>query len=216
MTADGLIHAVRGQLGLGRLLPLGGPADGVWLAEHAAAGVLREARHAVPRAQLTAVRVTLAEPDGHDWAAVRAANPAAPPSALPAGPLRVAAEVLAPADRPLPRTAEALRAALNAAARDRLGLDVAAVDLRVVGLIEDHPAYALVDTTAPPAEGPAADPVVTAALAVPGVRSAVRAPLPGDAVRVHLTVDPDHRVLDVALAVRTATDAGAVLVTGIG
>ncbi len=41
--ADGWTAAVRQRLGLGRLLPLGRPADGTWIAETAAASVLRGA-----------------------------------------------------------------------------------------------------------------------------------------------------------------------------
>ncbi|MGW0417238.1 nucleopolyhedrovirus P10 family protein, partial [Streptomyces collinus] len=40
MTADGWTQGVRHQLALGRLLPLGGPRDGAWIAEGAAAAVL--------------------------------------------------------------------------------------------------------------------------------------------------------------------------------
>lgn len=43
MTADGWTSAVRHQLSLGRLLPLGGPRDGAWITEAAAEAVLRRA-----------------------------------------------------------------------------------------------------------------------------------------------------------------------------
>ncbi|MGB8940945.1 MAG: nucleopolyhedrovirus P10 family protein, partial [Streptomyces sp.] len=43
MTGDGWTEAVRRQLGLGRVLPLGGPGDGSWLTEACADGVLRHA-----------------------------------------------------------------------------------------------------------------------------------------------------------------------------
>ncbi|MGX1121441.1 hypothetical protein RKD37_006804 [Streptomyces ambofaciens] len=39
-TADGWTRTVRERLGLGRLLPLGGPEDGAWIAERAAREVL--------------------------------------------------------------------------------------------------------------------------------------------------------------------------------
>lgn len=39
-TADRWTRAVREQLRLGRLLPLGGPGDGAWIAERAAREVL--------------------------------------------------------------------------------------------------------------------------------------------------------------------------------
>ncbi|MDT0491724.1 hypothetical protein RM717_14530 [Streptomyces griseus] len=41
--ADGWTAAVRQRLGLGRLLPMGGPGEGTWIAETAAASVLRGA-----------------------------------------------------------------------------------------------------------------------------------------------------------------------------
>jgi hypothetical protein len=223
MTADGVAHAVRGQVGLGRLLPLGTAGDAVWIAEYAAAAVLRTAERAVPRARLAAVDITLAEPAAHDWGAVRTANPAAPPSALPAGPLRIAADVLAPAELPIPRTAESLRTALLDVAADRLGLDVRIVDLSVVDLLDAGTAFAMVDVPPPPEPEPLygpgqttiADPARDAALTVPGVRTAASRPAPGDAIRLHITLDATHRALDVAQAVRTATNANAVVVTGI-
>ncbi|MGA6226178.1 nucleopolyhedrovirus P10 family protein, partial [Streptomyces umbrinus] len=48
MTADRWTQAVRNQLGLGRLLPLGGPHDGAWITEAAATAVLRRAARSVP------------------------------------------------------------------------------------------------------------------------------------------------------------------------
>ncbi|MGW4109159.1 nucleopolyhedrovirus P10 family protein, partial [Streptomyces sp. NPDC004976] len=40
MTADRWTHAVRQQVGLGRIVPLGGARDGAWIAERAAAVLL--------------------------------------------------------------------------------------------------------------------------------------------------------------------------------
>ncbi|WP_432007465.1 hypothetical protein [Streptomyces parvus] len=57
--ADGWTAGVRERLGLGRLLPLGDPADGVWIAETAAASVLRGAA-ARPGAVLGELRIGLA------------------------------------------------------------------------------------------------------------------------------------------------------------
>ncbi|MGW1291277.1 hypothetical protein [Streptomyces sp. NPDC002533] len=59
--ADGWTAGVRERLGLGRLLPLGGPADGVWIAETAAASVLRGAAAARPGAVLGELRIGPAE-----------------------------------------------------------------------------------------------------------------------------------------------------------
>jgi hypothetical protein len=133
-------------LGLGRLLPLGGPHDGAWLAEAAAGAVLRRAARDVPGVRPGRVRVALVDPED-------TADPVVPPppGALPPGPLRVTADFAATAAQPLPTTASRLRATLSAAATDRLGLRVSEVDLRVTELWEEdaaeprHPA----DTTAP-------------------------------------------------------------------
>ncbi|MGA5710146.1 hypothetical protein ACPCK8_27410 [Streptomyces cellulosae] len=135
MTADRWTRMVRQQVGLGRFLPLGGPYDGAWIAERAAGGALREAaEREVPEVRLDGIRLGLADPD-------RAADPAVPPppSALPPGPLRLTAEFAATAVWPLPETASRLRTALAVAATERLGLDVAEVDLRVTELLDEEP-----------------------------------------------------------------------------
>ncbi|MEU2854725.1 hypothetical protein [Streptomyces syringium] len=129
---DRLTQAVRQQLGLGRLLPLGGAADGAWITEHAAVGALRRAASAaLPGARLGTVRLGLADPA----TAVPAAVPA-PPSALPAGPLRLTADFAATVDEPLPAVAGRLRAALWSAGAETLGLDLDAVDLRATALLD--------------------------------------------------------------------------------
>lgn len=131
MTADRWTRAVREQVGLGRFLPLGGPRDGAWIAERAAASVLRSAARAVEGVRLDALRIGLAAPE-------EAGEPVvpAPASALPPGALRVTAECAATAVEPLPVTADRLRAALAGAAAERLGLEVAEVDLRVTELLD--------------------------------------------------------------------------------
>lgn len=142
MTVEGWAQAVRQQLAPGRLLPLGGRADGAWITERAASGVLRDAAAGVEGVRPGRLRLALAD-------AGQAGAPAVPPppSALPPGPLRVEADFEATAREPLPETAGRLREALFAAADHSLGLDMASVDLRVTGLI-DAP------TAAPPgAEG---------------------------------------------------------------
>ncbi|MER6085545.1 hypothetical protein ABT156_46025, partial [Streptomyces sp. NPDC001833] len=62
MTADRRTDTVRHLLGLGRLLPLGGPQDGAWLTEAAADAVLRRAAAGVAGVRLGAVRIALADP----------------------------------------------------------------------------------------------------------------------------------------------------------
>ncbi|KAB2592389.1 hypothetical protein [Streptomyces arboris] len=182
--ADGWTAAVRQRLGLGRLLPLGGAVDGAWIAETAAASVLRGA--AVEGAVLGTLRIGPAReatgtetrpearrpvgaggPEGTGSPAgtggpagagvVAEAGPVlppAPPSGLPPGPLRIEAEFRAAGDRPLPDSAAALRAALVTAAAARLGLEIAEVDLRVTALLDD----AAPDQVTDPADAPSPPP----------------------------------------------------------
>ncbi|MGW6014931.1 nucleopolyhedrovirus P10 family protein [Streptomyces sp. NPDC055210] len=234
MTADRWTQAVRQQLGLGRLLPLGGPGDGAWITEAAAVAVLRRAVRPVQGVRLGSLRLALADPDG-------ASEPAVPPppSALPPGPLRIDAEFAALPTEPLPAAASRLRAALTATAVDTLGLTVTEVDLRVTGLLEEgggppEPA----DSGPVPAAGPRPSPgtdesrVAAAALAVPAVTalpSKARitelhsdTALPRRHVQVEIAVDTTARTLDTAAAVRnTITNSlpdhpsAAVLVTAV-
>ncbi|MFD5658196.1 nucleopolyhedrovirus P10 family protein [Streptomyces hirsutus] len=132
MTADRWIRTVRQQVGLGRLLPLGGPRDGAWIFERAAGTVLRRAvARAEPGIRLDGLRIALAAPE-------EAGEPVvpAPPSALPPGSLRVTARFAAPAAEPLPVTADRLRAVLSRAAAERIGLVVTEVDLEVAELLD--------------------------------------------------------------------------------
>jgi hypothetical protein len=238
MTADRWTQAVREQLGLGRLLPLGDARDGAWIAERAAEAVLRRAARDVPGVRLDALRVALADPEDTGSPAVPA-----PPSGLPPGPLRVTAEFAATASQPLPTTASLLRATLATAATQRLGLTVTEVDLRVTGLLDEEtePPGPAAPLPEPPRAAQAGTDdegrVAAAALKVPGVlwlTGALGHPvhieeLPGDAalphrhIRLELAVREDHRARDVARQVRTAVRATlpdhptvAVLVSGIG
>ncbi|WP_433548261.1 nucleopolyhedrovirus P10 family protein [Streptomyces sp. CA-294286] len=219
---EGWTQAVRQRLGLGRLLPLGGPGDGVWIAERAADRVLRLAGRSVDGTALGALRVGLAEPDAVPG------SPAVPPppGSLPLGPLCVTAEFRATPHEPIPYTAKRLRSALFAAAADRLGLEVVEVDLRVTGLlgdVPDRPEAEKQPPAGPPGRQngvPAADgPEALAALGVPGVARLTTvlgtrpvthdtAP-PGGHVLVEVAVTGERRALEVALEVR-ARVAGAV------
>ncbi|MEU5776574.1 nucleopolyhedrovirus P10 family protein [Streptomyces venezuelae] len=239
MTAEGWTQAVRRQLGLGRVLPLGGAADGVWVTESAVDGALRQMAERVPGVRLGTVRIGQAAPDE---AGVPAVPP--PPSALPPGPLRITAEFAAVAGEPLPAAADRLRAALYEAAVG-LGLITDEVDLKVTALLDeaDEADEAPPRRTGPPEpapERPAADHdearAERAALAVPGVARLTgvlgRAvhfeeppashALPRRHARVELATDRGHRALDVALAVREAVGAAlpdgptvAVLITEV-
>ncbi|MFF8639223.1 nucleopolyhedrovirus P10 family protein [Streptomyces sp. NPDC015345] len=237
MTGDGWTQAVRRQLGLGRVLPLGGAPDGTWVTESAVDGVLRHAAQRVTGVRLGTVRVAPADPGGSYVAAVPP-----PPSALPPGPLRITADFAA-AVQPLPAAADRLRAALHEAA-DRLGLVVDEVDLRVTALLDEGVGDGNVRPEtprtpagqAPPGDGDEAR-AGRAALAVPGVtrltgalgpavhleeRRPAAGALPRRHARVELATDRGHRALDVALAVRAAVSEAlpgrpsvAVLITAV-
>ncbi|MFL4909421.1 hypothetical protein ACJ6WF_41120 [Streptomyces sp. MMS24-I2-30] len=197
MTDDGWPQAVRQQLGLGRLLPLGGPEDGSWITEQAASGILSRAASGVSGIRPGTLRIGLADPE----AAPEPSVPA-PRTALPPGPLRIEAEFAAQARQPLPQVAEQLRQTLLAAAVERLGLVVAEVDLHVTDLLEvpasaqqppaaeasesaagetsaSHIAVTKPEHPSPgpvPVRNPAAE-LATVAMAVPGVTRL--APVPG-------------------------------------
>ncbi|MFH8591894.1 hypothetical protein [Streptomyces rimosus] len=224
MAGDQLVTAVRQQLGLGRLLPLGGPADGAWVAERPAAGVLREAGDALPGLRVGTVRLSLAEPD----AAPEPSVPA-PPSALPPGPLRMEADFAATAGRPVPASAGLLREALLTCCAERLGLEVSTVDLRATDLLDEDeggddaagggggPEAARTAPGRAGATAESADPLETAVLRVPGVVRLVPAlgalsrPVRHEDghVLVQLAVAADRRALDVARAVRGAVATAA-------
>ncbi|MFD7282505.1 nucleopolyhedrovirus P10 family protein [Streptomyces sp. NPDC059862] len=239
MTADGWTRAVRRQLGLGRLLPLGGPRDGAWITERAVEAVLRHAAGAVPGVRLGAVGISLADPEGAHEPAVPP-----PPSALPPGPLRVTADFAATAAEPLPTAASRLRRALAAAASQRLGLTVAEIDLRVTALLDQEAEPDAVQPPEPPQARESTDAeealVADAALAVQGVsrltgalggvgRAVHLEAEPGDRalprrhVRIELAVRADHRAVDVAREVRAKVGEAlpdhptvAVLITAVG
>lgn len=225
MVTDRLAQTVREQLRLGRLLPLGEREDGSWITERAAAEVLGRAAAEVPDAHLGSLRIAPADPDAVEGPAVPP-----PPSALPPGPLRIAAECGATLAEPLPVTADRLRDVLRDAAADRLGLLVEAVDIRVTEVLEELPALRHHQPPPPPrprpqpptpaAGSPAPDSTAAAVgraiASVPGVARlapvlgsprAVR--IEGAHIRVELAVAAGHRAVDVARAVRTAVARSA-------
>ncbi|MEV6318496.1 hypothetical protein [Streptomyces sp. NPDC051776] len=134
MVTDVWTDAIRQQLGLGRILPLGGPDDGAWITERAASDVLRLAADRLRGVRTGRIRLSLADPGAAD-------EPAVPPpaSALPPGLLRVEAEFAAWTRQPLPETAERLRELLLASAEHDVGLEARAVDLRVTDLLDSEP-----------------------------------------------------------------------------
>ncbi|KNB52540.1 hypothetical protein [Streptomyces caatingaensis] len=184
------IRAVRRQLALGRLLPLGGARDGTWITEAAAGAVLRHTP--LPRGvRLGALRV-----DRAPGAPVSPAPVAPPPSALPAGPLRISVEMATGlGDDPLPVVVGRVREALVGVAEGRVGLVVEGVDVRVVESVTE-------------ARGGHA-PELSGSLPVPGVRAAS-----AEGAVTWIAVAAGARVLDVARAAREAT-GGAVVVAAV-
>ncbi|TLQ48567.1 hypothetical protein FEF34_30410 [Streptomyces marianii] len=177
-TAEGWTGAVRARLGLGRLLPLGTAEDGAWLAERAAEPVLRRAAGEVPGVVPGTIRTGLADPGSAGTPAVPP-----PPAALPPGPLRIEAEFAAAGAVPLPELAELLHTALFTAARERLGLAVAVVDLRVTALLDGPP-----ETPEAPMPGPAG-----ASVASRPAASGPREPEGADAARpTDSPREPEH------------------------
>ncbi|MGW0579584.1 nucleopolyhedrovirus P10 family protein [Streptomyces sp. NPDC002920] len=203
---DGWTSVVRHQLGIGRLLPLGGARDGAWITEEAARDALREAVSELPGVRLGALRVGPVYPE-HAADAHGAAVPP-PPSALPPGPLRVTADFAASSAEPLPTAAARVREALATAAARRLGLAVTEVDLRVTALLdaadtdgsaggagEDGGGHAgesggkpeavyLPEVVSPPVSPPTAPPPATGPAATAGPAAGVGPALAGAEVRV--------------------------------
>lgn len=196
-----------------RLLPLGAPTDGAWIAERAVREVLAD--------RARRVRGTVPAPPRFGLVAAAAEAPfPVPPGGLPPGELGITLEFAAVAAdpvaaRPLPELAGRLRAALLRAAEETFGLVVAEVDLRVTELL-DAPPDPVSPTPPPGRTSPPTpdDPAALAVLAVPGVAAltdAFGAPLrrAGGHLRVELAVTAGRRALGVARAARTAVTAAA-------
>ncbi|MGH1555241.1 hypothetical protein ACRAWF_35430 [Streptomyces sp. L7] len=96
MTADSWTRAVRQQLGLGRLLPLGDRRDGAWIAERAAEVVLPgRVAGQVRGVRLGVLRLAPRRSGGR-----ARARRTATAGALPPGPLRITADFAAVAIEP--------------------------------------------------------------------------------------------------------------------
>ncbi|MGW2740951.1 hypothetical protein [Streptomyces sp. NPDC001450] len=231
VTTEAWTQAVRHQLYLGRLLPLGGPDDGTWITEQAAARALGRAAAEIPGVRLESLRIGSAPFEPVSEPAVRP-----PASALPPGPLRIEAAFTAPLGQPLPETAEQLRSTLLNAAAERLGLAAVTADLRVTDLHEgpetgvkartaaramrSAPEAAATRSSPPvtgtgPMQGPLGE-LADVVTGVPGVarlttvlgsrpvRVEAQDDPPGRHIEVQLAVAPGHHPLEVARAVRAA------------
>ncbi|MER6785804.1 hypothetical protein ABT330_14495 [Streptomyces sp. NPDC000658] len=216
---EALTQEVRSRLGLGRLLPLGGPHDGTWITEQAAVQALGRTAAEVPGVRLESLRIGSAPLQPVSEPGVRP-----PASALPPGPLTIQAAFTASLARPLPETADALRSALLDAATERLGLATVTADMRVTDLREAPEADPASRTgatdmatdmrPAPEAAAAGSPPPVTGtgsmrglvgeladvAAGVPGV-ARLTAVLGSRPVRVEDHADPPGRHIEVHLAV---------------
>ncbi|MFD3661377.1 hypothetical protein ACFWVF_12380 [Streptomyces sp. NPDC058659] len=209
------MQSVRGRLGLGRLLPLGGPDDGTWITEQAAVRALWRKAAGVPGVRPESMRIG---PVPHEPVLESAVRP--PAGALPPGPLRIEAAFTGSVTLPVPQAAEQLRTTLLKAADEELGLSAVTVDLRVTDLHEGTEAgggsQTAEDVMAPPArkattrssapvteteplKGPIGE-LADVVSAVPGV-ARLTAPLGGHPVRVTHQDDPPARHIQVQLAV---------------
>lgn len=229
-------QAVQSRLGLGRLLPLGGPDDGTWITEQAAVQALGRTAAEIPDVRLESLRIGSAPLQPVSEPAVRP-----PASALPPGPLTIEAAFTASLVRPLPETADELRSALLGAATERLGLATVTADMRVTDLREvpeaggtSRPAATAMRPTPETAASQSPPPVTgtgamrglvgelaAVATGVPGVARLTAVlgsrPVrvedhddpPGRHIEVHLAVAPGHHPLQVARAVREAVAEAA-------
>lgn len=124
-TADGSAHdvesltrrvmdVVRLELRPGRPLPLGEPAEDLWIMEAVAARAVRAAAETVPGVWAGSCRLLSAGADGS---------------------VGVRLDIHAPADAPLPDIAARVRERVWEAADRELGMAIAVVDIRVVDVV---------------------------------------------------------------------------------
>ncbi|MEU1466422.1 hypothetical protein ABZ467_38740 [Streptomyces sp. NPDC005727] len=115
---DRIMHIVRTEVRLGRLLPLANPDRGLQIAENVAAKVLRQAADAVPGTRAATCRLA---------PITEGTN------------VRVTMTVALTLDHPLPdRVLQVRRSVLHSAEQD-LGLAVGAVDITVTDVLEPEP-----------------------------------------------------------------------------
>ncbi|MFD5625412.1 MULTISPECIES: Asp23/Gls24 family envelope stress response protein [unclassified Streptomyces] len=115
-----VMDVVRLELRPGRPLPLGEPAEDLWIMEAVAARTLRAAAETVPGVRAGSCRLV---------------PPATDDSPTESGPVEVRLDIHAPADVSLPDLAEQVRGRVRAAADSELGLVVTAVDIRITDLV---------------------------------------------------------------------------------
>ncbi|WP_461030675.1 Asp23/Gls24 family envelope stress response protein, partial [Streptomyces sparsus] len=125
-----VMDIVRTELRPGPAVPLGTESDDAWIIETAAARTFRTAAQRVPGVQAGSCRVTPMHSPGR--LSLR------PGGRLPREPVRVRLEVSAVLDpeRPVPGIADAVRERVRTAAEEELGMEVEAVDVVVIDLLD--------------------------------------------------------------------------------
>ncbi|MEV0188190.1 hypothetical protein AB0I39_06585 [Kitasatospora purpeofusca] len=131
---DRVMTAVRAELRPGPLVPLGEdePDEDDWITSSACAQALRTAVDALPGVRAGRCRITALDTERS-----RTDIPL-PGSRLPRGPLRAVVEVFADLSRPLPRTADLVRAAVAEAAALRVGVRIRRIDVNVRDLLPEE------------------------------------------------------------------------------
>lgn len=125
--AERVMQVVRAELRPGPLVPLGKLDEDNWIAEAAAAQVLREAADQLLGVSAGSCRLRPAStPDD-----IRLS----PGGRLPRGPLRLRIEVAVRPDWEFSRVADTVRARLFTAATEELGIDLRQIDVAVVDLL---------------------------------------------------------------------------------
>ncbi|KPI07508.1 protein of unknown function DUF322 [Actinobacteria bacterium OK074] len=109
-----IMDVVRLELRPGRPLPLGEPAEDLWIMEAVAARALRAAAETVPGVRAGSCRLLDVHADGG---------------------AEVRLDIHAPADAPLPDLAARVRDRVREAADRELGMAIAAVDIHVTDLV---------------------------------------------------------------------------------
>ncbi|MFH8367922.1 hypothetical protein [Streptomyces sp. NPDC018031] len=126
-----VMDVVRTELRPGRTLPLGGADSGDdWITEAAAARVLRAAADAVPGVAAGSCRIGPLRLPASGLLPL-------PGTRLPRGPLRVRLEVAMSARWTVPGVAALVRERVAAAVDRELGLEVSAIDVSVIDLLDE-------------------------------------------------------------------------------
>ncbi|NEA68511.1 Asp23/Gls24 family envelope stress response protein [Streptomyces sp. SID12488] len=129
-----VMDVVRLELRPGRPLPLGEPAEDLWIMEAVAARALRAAAETVAGVRAGSCRLFDASADAHSDVSADTRSDARP-DARSDGAVGIRLDIHAPADVSLPELAARVRERVREAADRELGMVVAAVDIHVTDLL---------------------------------------------------------------------------------